>query len=319
MAHPADVAGMRVRWRAFGKQVAYWSILLVSPFACGRLGYDPLVVDDVGDALDALAGQDTQGEAVTGDVNFDSPPQDASIDLPSDVDAQTDIDATLVDVGQTECDSANEGGLVAQWQANGNLDNDVMCPALKLEVAGIVPYLQGAAGQAWSFRSEHTSDDGDPDFLKLATSSSLSLRSFTLDAWVRQTGMNNFAGSNRVIVGTNFSKAFLQPQAMTYLHENGWTFMYVRTGTGAVRGTDWETCAFRNLTQGIWVRVTGTYDGQWLRCYVNGTFLSRTALPFIAPFPLTDFVLGRSYPGDIDGVRVFERALSDPEVAEPWP
>jgi len=87
----------------------------------------------------------------------------------------------------------------------------------------------------------------------------------------------------------------------------GGTFASPLLGTGA-------------LTANTWVHLAGTYDGATLRLYLNGVQVnSRAETGPIATStnPLHiggDSIYGQYFQGRIDEVRIYNRALSAPEI-----
>lgn len=211
------------------------------------------------------------------------------------------------------------GTAMGLWRANGNPTNEVAGSALITTLKGIVPYGPGREGDAWQFRSQAT-NGADPNYVGVKPAVPPKLTALTLDAWVKKTGFNPYPASNRVVVGTDFANTFASRQAMIYLHEGNSFFFYVQTGLGGVQGVDWQVCAFSTSALDTWTRLTASYDGNAnVNCFVNGVPVSTTQLQNTGVIGVVDFVIGRNFPGDIDDVRVFARALTPAEVLTPWP
>jgi hypothetical protein len=75
------------------------------------------------------------------------------------------------------------------------------------------------------------------------------------------------------------------------------------------------------LPVNTWTYLTGTFDGTTMRLYVNGNLVG--TLETSAPIDVTDGVLrigadhswpGEAFPGAIDEVRIYNRALSQSEI-----
>ncbi len=228
------------------------------------------------------------------------------------------------------CQWSGDNNLVAEWRANGNLDNEVPCSPLQAELAGQVAYGPGHEDQAWQIRSTWTSvDGGDPSYVNLNRTQDVALGQVTVDAWIQQTGFNDYNNSNRLVFSTSYRPQpdMLPGEAQLYLHENMNYLAYIKTGASAVRDDDWAGCNFPTLGPpevlgplDTWLRLTITYDGSMIRCYLNGVLDGETPLPLKEP-PSTDLapLIGRNYPGDVDALRVFNRALSDAEIGVSWP
>lgn len=216
--------------------------------------------------------------------------------------------------------------LLGEWHADGNLDNDAPCSPWSMDLHGNVPYGPGRQGQAWQFRSTDVTG-ADPDYLTVPDSAGASLASFTLDVWVQQVGFNAYNNSTRYVVATGPNGGWgggASFGAQIYLHENGHYYLYVKTTSGGVRGADWEVCGFSAgsalLPEMTWMRLTGTFEGKTMRCYRDGKLISDKSVTNSASQPAIEgLMVGRNYPGDVDAVRVLRRALSESEVAAPWP
>ena len=74
------------------------------------------------------------------------------------------------------------------------------------------------------------------------------------------------------------------------------------------------------LTTNTWTHLAATYDGATVRLYVNGAQVSsraQTGQIAISTNPLQiggDSIYGQYFPGNIDEVRVYNRALSTAEI-----
>jgi hypothetical protein len=74
-------------------------------------------------------------------------------------------------------------------------------------------------------------------------------------------------------------------------------------------------------TPGQWYTVVGVYDGAYFKLYVNGTLASSKASPGTLDSFATDLFIGKmgnleySISATLEWVKVFNRALSDAEVA----
>lgn len=240
----------------------------------------------------------------------------------TDAGVRLDAPVSLPDA-MPNCTPMSAAGPLAEWNADGSLDSSV-CVAWSAEANGSVDYGIGQTDQSWYFRS-NSSEDESPDYVAITTAGEALLTpdGVSVDAWVRQTHFNDYPGSGRFIFRTQGNAMpWQQPgQVALYLHENGLTYFLIATGTEQIQGTDWSLCAFSldPLTLNTWIRLTGTYDGQEIRCYVNGALASSVPLEFLGTAEMGTLIIGRSYPGDVDALRIFSRALAEDEVAQPWP
>lgn len=111
-----------------------------------------------------------------------------------------------------------------------------------------------------------------------------------------------------------------------YSNSLGWTFGQFTTDAASatlVRAAQGDTS---KSPAGVWTQLVGTYDGvaDEMQLYMNGVHVATTS--FAAPFYSTggvqigassfDHVAGDFFPGQIDDVQLFDRALSGPEVSD---
>lgn len=212
-------------------------------------------------------------------------------------------------------------GAIAEWLADGT-NRDSACAALDAVAHAPVGFVPSPHGQAWSFRATNASAQ---DYLLVPGMDGRTLvtaRGVTVDAWVYEASFNAYHGSDRMVFNARGAAGwFGGGEALLYLHENGTHYFLVQAGPGNTHDVDWAVCNFgaANSQLGSWHRLTGTYDGQHVRCYVDGVLAASQALSFISTAPARVSEIGRNYPGDVDAVRVFDRALSEAEIAVPWP
>ena len=85
-------------------------------------------------------------------------------------------------------------------------------------------------------------------------------------------------------------------------------------------GTDWEPGAYSisHFAFGVWHHVVGTYDRQHVKIYVNGKLKRSSVRTGAMPLNENNTVVGfwnnEFFPGLIDEVRIYDRALSLEEV-----
>lgn len=213
--------------------------------------------------------------------------------------------------------------LLAAWSADGSGAPDEGCATWIAESRGPVMYGEGRSDLAWQLRSSAASPVGTDGYLTVPASEGLVLDALTIDAWIRPAAFNAYAGSNRILLGTTWVEPpsdyplLSAGHAFVYVHENGDLIGLVKVGEGDVGRTDWGTCTFGRLPEGVWQRVTVTYDGT-LRCLLNGAPMDEVVLPRRRSGPIGALVIGRNFPGDIDALRIWSRALTPAEVAIPW-
>jgi hypothetical protein len=210
--------------------------------------------------------------------------------------------ATTAPVGVWHLDEGN-GLRVADNSGNGN--NGVL--------SGGVTWVPGVSGTALSF-------DGTGQ-VKIADNKALEPQSaVTVSAWVRHAGS---PGDFAYVLAKGANGCVAASYGL-YSGPDGGLQFYVSRGRGAVyaRSPDAGT----GIWDGKWHFVVGTYDGNTIQLYVDGTQIgSGSTWPGSLEYVLAnsnDFYIG-NYPGcadhefvgAIDEVTVWNRALSSGEIA----
>lgn len=145
------------------------------------------------------------------------------------------------------------------------------------------------------------------------------LNTFTIEAWVKWNG-NPAAGTNAIVTNlydgvskVNFTLGSCEPLSST-----------VRSGfyNGAWR----NVTTGHTPTAGAWYHYVGTYDGSTVRLYVNvgttytlsysGTPQSGGAIRIARRWDDVDNVSTNFVDGTIPVIRIYNRALSTPEVTQ---
>jgi hypothetical protein len=166
--------------------------------------------------------------------------------------------------------------------------------------------LQG--GASWTTSGKYgnaLSFNGSSALVTIPNSPSLQLTSAkTLEAWVYSTRLT---GIWRDVIYKGNDNYYLEADSTSGKPAIGGTFASPLLGTAA-------------LTANTWVHLAGTYDGATLRLYLNGVQVnSRAETGPIATStnPLHiggDSIYGQYFQGRIDEVRIYNRALSAPEI-----
>lgn len=208
--------------------------------------------------------------------------------------------ASLLPVGQWDL---NEGaGTVAH--------NDYPFMSGDGTLEGAVAWTTGRFRDGLAF-----SGNGEVDVTNVA---GLSPASVTVSAWVKSDGS---PGDYQYIAVKGGSGCCTGSYGL-YTGANGGLEFYIGTSPGAyVLSPDAGT----GVWDGQWHNVVGTFEGSYVRLYVDGRQVG-SGTPDTAPIDYdlpsgSDFVIG-DYPwcpglgftGDIDEVKVFDRALSPGEI-----
>lgn len=156
--------------------------------------------------------------------------------------------------------------------------------------------------------------DGSNDFVRIPTTPALCPSLITVSATARPTA--GAAGGNQGVTSMSAATA------------NGWALY--RTGVTSSESVTFgiHSTTFTSTSTAVGsfgplnrtYRVTGTYDGVNIRAYFDGTRSTQIAKTGNITLSTTDVAIGNLYttgqyfPGFIDDVRIYNRALSDREV-----
>jgi hypothetical protein len=166
--------------------------------------------------------------------------------------------------------------------------------------------LQGGASWTTSGRyGKAISFNGTSALVSIPNSSVLQLRTaMTLEAWVNPTTLT---GIWRDVIYKGNDNYYLEADSTT-----------VKPATRAPSGE--ALFGTGKLSANAWTHLAGTYDGATLRLYVNGVQVSsrtQTGQIPISTNPLQiggDSLYGQYFPGKIDEVRIYNRALNATEI-----
>jgi hypothetical protein len=155
--------------------------------------------------------------------------------------------------------------------------------------------------------------DGVDDFVNCGNPPSLDLRdALTLEAWVFPAAR---VQGEPGIVGKHFESYLLS------FYSDGQCWWYISSGGNNAKHL---------LTTGAWHHLVGTFDGKMLKLYLDGKLVSASPSKFDKIKPGKNFFIGcvlgdpnapdpndtrtAYFPGMVDEVRVYHRALSEEEV-----
>jgi hypothetical protein len=199
----------------------------------------------------------------------------------------------------------SSSGLVAAYgfeEPSGASVTDLSGNANTGTLNGPTRTASGKYGKALSF-------DGTNDVVLVPDASSLDLSSgMTLEAWVYPTSP------------LSSWKAVMQKETDAYFLNANTFNNHVGSG-GTIGGSCCTVVEGPNaLLLNQWTHLAGTYDGAALRLYVNGTLVAtaaKTGAIQVTGNPLRiggDTYSGEFFPGRIDEVRIYNRALSAGEI-----
>lgn len=160
----------------------------------------------------------------------------------------------------------------------------------------------------------------DHQFVDVPASAVLDVDRYTASAWVRTTGVQNDQTLGRWEVLEKANAYWVN------VRTNG----LVRVGGfyGGCVNANWKYLdSSRAVVVGRWTHVASTYDGTWLRVYLNGsaagamrvsgrTCVSAEPLAVGAKNNPTKGLLEAFWDGRLDDVRIYNRSLTATEVRQ---
>jgi hypothetical protein len=196
-------------------------------------------------------------------------------------------------------------GLVAAYnfdEASGTTVLDSSSNGLNGTITGATRTTTAHTGQALSF-------DGTNDWVTVNDAAVLDVTRVTLEAWVRPTALSGW----RTVIMKETPTALAYT---LYAHDNApRPAGYINNG-----GPDLDVQGTAALGLNTWTHLAMTYDGANMRFYVNGALVgTRAATGSIATStnPLRiggNAPWGEYFAGQIDDVRVYNRALTLAEI-----
>ena len=157
-------------------------------------------------------------------------------------------------------------------------------------------------------------------YVDVPTSAVLDVDRYTLAAWVRYTGIENDQTLGRWEVLEKAGAYWMNIRTNGLLRVGGFY--------GGCANPSWKYFdSTRALPVGRWKHVATTYDGAWLRIYIDGaaagsmrvtgrTCVSGEPLAVGAKNNPTKGLLEAFFDGRLDDVRIYDRALSKDEVGQ---
>jgi hypothetical protein len=179
-----------------------------------------------------------------------------------------------------------------------------------LSATGSPTWIHGVAGNALHF-------DGD-GVVELPDSPALEPTSITVAAWVRRVGS---PGAYRYVFSKGSSSCMRSAYGLYTAEQGGAAFYVAGDGIYAVS----PQIPAASVWDGRWHRIAGSYDGRRVRFYLDGLRVGQgTPAPTHVEYGLASRAayIGTyrgdcelAFAGDIDGVSVWDSALTTAEIA----
>jgi hypothetical protein len=220
----------------------------------------------------------------------------------TDVNTCTGVQAYAMTINAGVC-TAPPGGLVSWWQGEGSA-NDQMSLNHGALVSGAT-FTTGRVGEAFSF-------DGTTSYAQVAAPASLPLGSAarTVELWFRTPrDLTVATDSSLVQYGSAANGSMFG--LITSVNAPGKLYFY---------GHNTALSGATTLVPDQWYHGAASYDGTTVRLYLNGVEEANGNLALNTVLDGNGLTIGWRSPssmwqGEIDEVRLYDRALSAPEIA----
>ncbi len=199
-------------------------------------------------------------------------------------------------------------GIVSWYKAEDSADDAV---GNNHGTAHALTYGPGMVGRAFQF-------DG-AGYVRVADAPSLNPAAITVEAWVKGTvGQGPF----RYLMAKGIHECHAASYALCTGRRTTGLIFYIYDGTDAAFSPD----TGESIWDGKWHHVAGTFDGAWVRLYVDGKQVGNgtpTALKINSNLPTSnDLFIGTylwpggslDFTGSVDEVAIYNRALRVSEI-----
>ncbi len=211
--------------------------------------------------------------------------------------------------------SGINSGLIGHWEFDDGTATDSSPNGNDGTVNGASP----AAGHvgAGSLDFDGTDDHVDLGFIDVPGTG------FSVAAWINSDDLANCSSRDCRIVSKATGTATQDHYIMVSTVRSGGQ-VYLRFRIKAGGSTETLIASSGVLTNGVWAHIAATYDGSMMRVYVNGVLVgNRGKSGSIDVEPTVPMWIGgnppsatsRPWDGKIDDVRLYDRALTDDQVA----
>jgi len=247
-------------------------------------------------------------------ISYNQDAEPATITIYNKLIANWNFNSNLTSHGH--CVGLPQGGCgdaIACWHFNDNYLDYSGNNLDGREIGGVV-FVPGVSGDAAMF-------DGANDYIEIFNNNTLNITNqITLSAWINPSIIEANNGWDRIIDKdhpTNYCSYCMG------IGNSNEVWMNV-----SVNNVNHEFTSGAILSSGNWQHVVGTYDGDIIRLYVNGILANSLDVIPDGPIDLNNAELAIGvrpdtpasvsylFDGFIDEVRIYDRALTDSEIAE---
>lgn len=207
-------------------------------------------------------------------------------------------------------------GMIGWWPGDGN-SNDIKGTNNGILRNGANANGAGKVGKAFNL-------DGFDDYIEIPDSPSLRPTSLTVDAWVKFDSLETPGalqpGLQYIVFRKNSRDSEFEGFTLNKMRVNGSDRLCF--GVTSAYGTQVFACSLDNVSIGTFYHVAGTYDGNTVKFYLNGTLQDQKNSGFPIDYGSRPIFIGSTgepvndgkFQGVIDEVEIFSRALTDTEI-----
>ncbi|MGE0101487.1 MAG: putative Ig domain-containing protein [Blastocatellales bacterium] len=207
-------------------------------------------------------------------------------------------------------------GMIGWWPGDGN-SNDIKGTNNGILRNGANANGTGKVGKAFSL-------DGFDDYIEIPDSPSLRPTSLTVDAWVKFDALETPGalqpGLQYIVFRKNSRDSEFEGFTLNKMRVNGSDRLCF--GVTSAYGTQVFACSLDLVSIGTFYHVAGTYDGNTVKFYLNGTLQDQKSSGFPIDYGSRPIFIGSTgepvndgkFQGIIDEVEIFSRALTDTEI-----
>ncbi len=231
----------------------------------------------------------------------------------SEADLQTLVDMKMDPtlVARWPMDDGNAYFFLGDLSGNANFGNEYLQYKYATSPAAVRWVSDPADSGPWYSRTNGnylTFQGANNPGLMVKDDPSLRMTNFTISAWIRPTVSLGEMHHPRpsLVSKANASRGYLLGATVT----DGNIL-----SSRVLDGKSFVDSSYTEPTQGKWIHVVGTYDGEVNRIYRNGLLQSAVATGSKKiSNDATSLLLGQGFEGSMRDVRIYRRALSESEI-----